>query len=247
MSDQGFREIQLSGKQLVFLFVSSVVVGVTVFLLGVSVGRGVKQASGAGLESVSDTTQATQAAAPVEMPPPTEITPADTRYSQLDGSGGRGDGAAAASAPAQAASADGATPVDEPLPAPSAATPEPPKAGGAPEPTPKTTATTPRPAPATATREPAVKDSRTQAAPADSDLPRSAPNGQWVVQVGSYRQRESADREVAGLRKKGYTAFVLSGGTNFYRVRVGPFRERADAQRTSARLGKEGFTPFVTR
>ena len=40
MSDQGFREIQLSGKQLVFLFMATVVVAVTVFLLGVSVGRG---------------------------------------------------------------------------------------------------------------------------------------------------------------------------------------------------------------
>jgi DedD protein len=241
MSDQGFREIQLSGKQLVFLFVASVVVGVTVFLLGVSVGRGVKQASVAGLESVPDTTQTTQAAPPVEMPPPTEITPADTRYSQLDGSAGRSEGSATGSAPSPAP--EGATPVDEPLPA---ATPEPPKAGVAVPAAPKTPAATPPPAPTVAARDSAAKDPRAQSAP-DTDLPRSVPNGQWVVQVGSYRQREGADREVASLRKKGYTAFVLSGGTSFYRVRVGPFRDRADAQRTSARLGKEGFTPFVTR
>ena len=42
MTDQGFREIQLSGKQLVFLFMASVVLAVVVFLLGVSVGRGVR-------------------------------------------------------------------------------------------------------------------------------------------------------------------------------------------------------------
>ena len=41
MSDSGFREIQLSGKQVVFLFMAGVVVAVGVFLLGVSVGRGV--------------------------------------------------------------------------------------------------------------------------------------------------------------------------------------------------------------
>ena len=41
MADSGIREIQLSGKQLVFLFMASVVLIVSVFLLGVSVGRGV--------------------------------------------------------------------------------------------------------------------------------------------------------------------------------------------------------------
>jgi cell division protein FtsN len=42
MSDQNFHEIQLSGKQLIFLFMCAVVVTVVVFLFGVSVGRGVR-------------------------------------------------------------------------------------------------------------------------------------------------------------------------------------------------------------
>ena len=42
MSDSDVREIHLSGKQLFFLFMASVVVAVAIFLLGVSVGRGVK-------------------------------------------------------------------------------------------------------------------------------------------------------------------------------------------------------------
>ena len=41
MSDEGFHEVQLSGKQLVFLFMSAVVLAVVIFLLGVDVGRGV--------------------------------------------------------------------------------------------------------------------------------------------------------------------------------------------------------------
>ena len=45
MSDHGFHEIQLSGKQLVFLFMAAVVVAWCVFLLGVSVGRGVRSAT----------------------------------------------------------------------------------------------------------------------------------------------------------------------------------------------------------
>jgi cell division septation protein DedD len=39
--DEGFHEIQLSGKQLVFWAMAVVVIGVVVFLLGVQVGRGV--------------------------------------------------------------------------------------------------------------------------------------------------------------------------------------------------------------
>lgn len=39
--DDGFHEIHLSGKQLVFLFMATTVVSVVIFLLGVWVGRGV--------------------------------------------------------------------------------------------------------------------------------------------------------------------------------------------------------------
>ncbi len=44
MSDDGFHEIQLNGKQLVFLFMAATVVSVVIFLCGVMVGRGVVRA-----------------------------------------------------------------------------------------------------------------------------------------------------------------------------------------------------------
>src|SRR5437762_11747651 len=40
--DDGFHEIQLNGKQLVFLFMAVTVVSVVIFLSGVLVGRGVR-------------------------------------------------------------------------------------------------------------------------------------------------------------------------------------------------------------
>ena len=83
MSDQGFREIQLTGKQLVFLFMASVVVAVAIFLLGVSVGRGVRGTTAAATEAVPD---ATADDLPVTMPPATVLTPADRSYhDQLQG------------------------------------------------------------------------------------------------------------------------------------------------------------------
>ena len=39
MNDEGFREIQLNGKQLVFLVMAATVVSVVIFLTGVLVGR----------------------------------------------------------------------------------------------------------------------------------------------------------------------------------------------------------------
>src|SRR5713226_9180226 len=44
--DDGFHEIQLSGKQLVFLFMAATVVSVVIFLCGVLVGRGVRAERG---------------------------------------------------------------------------------------------------------------------------------------------------------------------------------------------------------
>jgi cell division septation protein DedD len=41
-ADDGFHEIQLNGKQLVFLFMAATVVSVVIFLCGVLVGRGVR-------------------------------------------------------------------------------------------------------------------------------------------------------------------------------------------------------------
>ena len=45
-TDDGFHEIQLSGKQLVFLFMAGTSLAVVIFLLGLSIGRGVRAARG---------------------------------------------------------------------------------------------------------------------------------------------------------------------------------------------------------
>jgi cell division protein FtsN len=50
--DEGFHEIQLNGKQLVFLFMAATVVSVVIFLCGVLVGRGVR-AERAGTDSAA--------------------------------------------------------------------------------------------------------------------------------------------------------------------------------------------------
>ena len=71
---EGFTEIQLSGKQLVFLFMSAVVLAVVIFLLGVTVGRGVRGAVGEmpGLSLEADAGMAT-----TEVPDDSSVAAAD--------------------------------------------------------------------------------------------------------------------------------------------------------------------------
>src|SRR6476660_6844329 len=63
--DDGFHEIQLNGKQLVFLFMAATVVSVVIFLCGVLVGRGVRTERA----SVADAANA-EATADIAPPPP---------------------------------------------------------------------------------------------------------------------------------------------------------------------------------
>src|SRR5689334_10945896 len=53
MSDQGVREIQLNGKQLVFMFMTATVAAVVIFLCGVMVGRGVNTTRASAVAAVA--------------------------------------------------------------------------------------------------------------------------------------------------------------------------------------------------
>lgn len=68
-TDDGFHEIQLSGKQLVFLFMTGTVVTVLIFLLGVQVGRNAR------IENPLAGDAADPAAA--ASPPPAAATPSE--------------------------------------------------------------------------------------------------------------------------------------------------------------------------
>src|SRR5689334_13229859 len=93
MADEEFHEIQLNGKQLVFLFMAGTVAAVVIFLCGLMVGRNLHvprlEAAAAASETISgDPTRPVDAA----VPPPAEsntggppVTIKETlSYSQLE-------------------------------------------------------------------------------------------------------------------------------------------------------------------
>ena len=235
MSDQGFHEIQLSGKQLVFLFMSLLVLAVVVFLLGVSVGRGVRLAVPSAPRASVDAGAPGDTSVPATMPPPTQTSPNELDYHErLQGRGASEPPKVAeppsppTEAPPQASSTQpaGAAPQTS-----ASKTPAAPARGGAD--TPKTT--TP----------PAAAGNAAKPAPV-SPAPAA---GAWSVQVEAFRSKELADNLVAKLKGKGYAAFVFNSAPPGvpYHVRIGPFAQRDDAVRTQDRLKKEGFTPSVIR
>ena len=74
MSDDAFHEIQLNGKQLVFLFMAATVVSVVIFLCGVLVGRGVR-AEKVGAQGATAAATVAPDPAAASMPEPAPAAP----------------------------------------------------------------------------------------------------------------------------------------------------------------------------
>ena len=225
--DDAFREIQLNGKQLVFLFMVATVVSVVIFLCGVFVGRGVRA------ERTALVTDA-GVAGPVTTP---DLVPSREPAPTSAGS----DPTAAAPPPAvdelsyfnrlekKTPAAEDLQPAKTEKAAAAAAVPS------APAP------------PAT----PAKDVSRAASPDASSDQPLG-PSGQgFAIQVGALRERHEAETIAKRLSSKGYTAYVVTpanGGPSVYRVRVGKFKTRREAETIASRLQKEEqFAPWITR
>jgi cell division septation protein DedD len=237
--DDNFHEIQLNGKQLVFLFMAATVVSVVIFLCGVLVGRGVRaERAATEVASVSPVADA-------PAPPPSQAPPAAPA------------GSDPTAAPPPAPAADDLTYFDrlekpkspaEQLHAPSADRGV--KAPGKAEKKDKTDRN--------ASRTERVAPSAPPAAqPKPAGLPASAaqtlePAGQgYAVQIAALNVRTEAEAIAKRLTSKGYAAYVLAppnGTPAVYRVRVGKFPTRREAESMAARLKKEEqFNPWVTK
>ncbi|MGE0448668.1 MAG: SPOR domain-containing protein [Vicinamibacterales bacterium] len=247
--DDGFREIQLSGKQLVFLFMAATVVSVVIFLCGVLVGRGVKAERAATLqaEALSASPMPDQPPAPPAMPggsDPRDAMPPAAVVGEIDGANGAGDAPPAEleEAPVAVERSSRLDRVEarksQPTPPAAAKSAAPSKSSAASPPVAASAAKTPAapapPAPVAATTP------ATEAAP-----PRSG----YAVQVAAVDGRTEADKMVKRLVDKGYAAyFEQPKGTRLYRVRVGTFQTRREAQAVATKLQKEEkFKPWVTR
>ncbi|MES9956509.1 MAG: SPOR domain-containing protein [Sedimenticola sp.] len=92
-----------------------------------------------------------------------------------------------------------------------------------------------------------IDEPSTGTAPAEStETPVQKPRQRvglsaWVLQVGSFSNRENADKLVKELKQKQFAAFVEQveiKGKKLHRVRVGPEVDRARAEQMLTRLNK---------
>ena len=229
--DDGFHEIQLNGKQLVFLFMAVTVVSVVIFLCGVLVGRGVRLDGG-----VSAAT-ATVEGGPGEVPPP----PVDA----TSPSGTPGTAEAGISYPETLSKA---TAPNDKL--------QPPSEAPAPKAEPLAEPPAAAPAPAAESKEakakpptPAPAEKKAEAPPNPALAEPQGPG--MAVQVSAFRVRGEAEALATRLVGKGYKAYVVSpapGAPALFRVRVGKFKEQREADRISQKLKKEEqFDPWIVR
>jgi DedD protein len=118
------------------------------------------------------------------------------------------------------------------------------------QPVPATRAPTPAPpSPAPAESKPpaAEKKPETEASPAPAETPEqpasASTTGMWAVQLGSFSNKENAERLAADLRDQGFAAFLSQLPTDagqLQRVRVGPQKDRDTAEAVAAQLAKAG-------
>ena len=228
--DDAFREIQLNGKQLVFMAMAFVVIAVGIFLMGVQVGRGVR-----GERGLPDGADATVASATETEPP---LPPASVGQGSSATPVTAGEKLSYAERLTGSEATSDAMKTTEPAPAVEAPTPkaEAPVGASAP-PAAVPAAASPAPAPA-------------PASPAAAASTEPAGTG-FAIQVAALRERSEADTIVKRLAGKGYPAYVLApakGAPSVFRVRVGKFKERSEADTVAARLQKEEqFKPWVVR
>ena len=211
MSDQNFHEIQLSGKQLVFLFMCALVLTVVVFLFGVSVGR---QFPSLDVESAQVLSAPVDVAAPAGTPEPTKTAANELSYAEaLEGKAE--DPSKATPPPPASDPAPAAAP-----PVAKAEEPEPPA-----PPTPEKKAA---PAPAqkaaptvsgwvvqvgafnatdVAAREVTKLQGKGYPAFVFAE-PEGVPGLRYKVRVGPYSARSEADRMLKDLTREGYKPFL---------------------------------------
>ena len=88
------------------------------------------------------------------------------------------------------------------------------------------------------------------AAPPARQKAESVPTTGWAVQLGSFGDKQNAERLASVVSKKGFSTYLMSSqqaGKTLYRVRVGPRDSRAQATELAERLANAGYKGQVTQ
>jgi cell division protein FtsN len=218
MADESFREIQLSGKQLIALFMAAAVVLIVTFLSGVLVGRGVRSQQEPAVSA--DAAQASGGAVDPTAPP-TPGKPAPQAEPQ-------GQPAPSATPPPQADEDPSLYARGQAKPAPAAAP------GGA--------GADAKPADAKPKQTPTAA-----AAPGGSEPAATGFYVMVVAYIGK-AQADKVAVGLSAKGYSAYVVPVVGKSRTLYSVRVGRFATRPEADAVKRRLEQEEqFKPSIAR
>ena len=194
MRNKDYRELQISSSILIFIFLGIIIVGIVIFLLGVSVGKKQAQASGT-------------------------LVPVQSKFEEVVAEKPK---PAAEDKDAIGQELAGHEDAKELDPAETEVVTKP-------------EVKTPPPTAQKKATPPAAKSS-TPPAPAD----KSNQAGSYYLQIGAFRNKESADSVVEKYQRMGFPSMVISPGTNdsrqLYRVVIGGYNTRSAAQQAKNQL-----------
>lgn len=236
--EKSYYEIQLDNKQLILVFLAGVTVCVLIFILGVMVGKGKKEAEMASLAKAEPKTAAQEPQEPSKEPQDIK-TAVETQPVQpvKETKGKKGKEQQAQTDQYSFYDLDKKDSKDEKL------TPE------------KTTAKTgkevaktaqntvpPKPEP-TQPKAAAPQETPTTSAPVAEDT-TAAPGSsrRYTVQVMATASKSKAEQQLSALKAKGYSAFMdeeKSGTSSVFKIRVGKFGDPDSAKKTAARLKQD--------
>ncbi len=193
MRNKDYRELQISSSILIFIFLGIIIVGIVIFLLGVSVGKKQEQVSGTMIPAQNKFEEVV-----ADKPTPT-AEEKDAIGQELAGHVEAKEDPAGTEVVTQ----------------PQVKTSQPPAQKKAPPPAAKTSTPT-------------------------APTAKSTPAGQYFLQIGAFRNKESADSVVEKYQRMGFPGQVIAPGTTdsrqLYRVVIGGYVTRADAQQAKIRL-----------
>ena len=234
--EAGYYEVQLNNKQLVFFFMAAVAISVVVFLCGVMVGRGVRDATlAAGGNSILSKPPVGESGRSMQ----TTVPPADVRSEldfpkRLEAEKVDAELQSPAGNPEQlVASARKSKKTRKPT-EPSAREGSISDASKGASAKPKKSPPTSTPAPRPASADPGVIGGE---------------RGAFTIQVVALRTQEGAASLVKRLKDASYRAYLEPGGSaGLYRVRVGRFASRVEAEQVAVQLREvEKFKPYITQ
>jgi cell division septation protein DedD len=220
--EKSYYEIQLDNKQLILVFLAAVTVCVLIFVLGVMIGKGQKEAEIAAVTRNEKNVSASEPDSDAPQQAVSDVTP-DIQPEEKP-------------VPVSQKTVKKSQPVEpeQKEPEKTAAVIEKPQQKYAYEDLDKTDGE-----PVTEKEKPSAEETVAQNTAVEESEPKSVGGAQYTVQVMATSSKPKAEEQVSILKSRGYKPFMdetKTGAASVFKVRVGKFADTQEAKAMASRI-----------